>query len=113
MSHDRGNGGGSAGGDGHRIDFETVSDIARRADDLGNQIVELATYAADASASAKENHPGWALAGAVGYVQEINEFNIQGFGRASCDMGDRLNAAIQAYKSNDNNVADELKGIGN
>lgn len=104
--------GGTTAGEGYKIDFDGVETVATRSDDIGNELVKLAQFTSDSSAAVKENHPGWALAGAMNYAQGTNEFNIQGFGRWSCDMSDRLKAAMQAYKDQDHDVSDELNGIG-
>jgi len=108
-----GKGDGMMGGDGDEIDFDAVGKVATRSDEIGNEIVKLSRITEDESAVVAENHPSWALAGAIGDAQRTNESDVQGFGRWSCDMGDRLNAAMRAYKEHDDDVSDELNGIGN
>ena len=105
-------GGGGGSQDGFAGDFEAMSKIGTVADDLGNAVVELAEYSADASASVQENHPGWAVSGALKKAQAECTFNVQGFGRSMCDLGDGVKMAIGTYQGADTDAGDKLNAAG-
>lgn len=108
-------GAGDGGGGGHQGfagDYEAMQKIATTVDDLGNAVVELAGYAADASASVRENHAGWAVSRAMESAQAECEFNIKGFGRWMCDLGDGLKKAIGTYQGADNDAVNKLVVAG-
>ncbi len=87
-----------------------LKDLADQADTIGNELVELASYTVEESASTVENYAGWQIAAAVKEAQAVWEYNMKGFGRQLSDVGDRLWTSAENYEAADRRGAGRMGG---